>query len=79
MDLPDHYPLANASWAEKDTWLAAEVPPYDRIREAAPWLRTDEQIRWYLDGLREAQADPTHAAAVAQLFGPALAQIKIPQ
>ena len=66
--LPDHYPIADASWDEKLSWLEAVPPPHDRIRRAAPWLTTDTQVRWYLDGLREAIADPETCERVARMF-----------
>jgi hypothetical protein len=72
MELPDHYPLANAPDKEVLSWAYATEPPYGRIREAAPWLRTDEQVRWYLEGLREALANPDLVETVGGLSGPAL-------
>lgn len=77
--LPAHYPLANAAWSEKMSWLDAETPPFERIRSAAPWLTTDQQVTWYLDGLREALAEPELTRRVAGLFGEALAEIVVPQ
>jgi len=76
MELPDHYPLANAPDEEVLSWASAPVPPFERIREAAPWLKTDGQVRWYLEGLREADANPNLVEAVGGLFGPALDQIR---
>ena len=76
MELPDHYPLANASREEVLSWAAATEPPYDRIREAVPWLKTGDQIRSYCEGLREALANPDLVTAVHGLFGPALQEIR---
>jgi hypothetical protein len=76
MDLPDHYPLANAPREEVLSWARTDEPPYARIREAVPWLRTDDQIRWYCDGLREALSNPDLVKAVGCLFGPALDEIQ---
>ena len=64
--LPDHYPIADASWEEKLSWLEAVPPPYRRIRNAAPWLTTDRTVEWYLDGLREAIADPETSERLAR-------------
>jgi hypothetical protein len=74
--LPDHYPLANAPGEEALSWADLGEPPYARIREAAPWLRTDDQVRWYCEGLREALSDPDLRDAVAGLFGPALDELR---
>lgn len=76
MELPDHYPLANATRDEVLSWAAAAEPPYERIREAVPWLKTEDQIRAYREGLREALAKPELAEAVGGLFGPALDKIR---
>ena len=76
MELPDHYPLANAPGEEVLSWAYATEPPYRPIREAAPWLNTDEQIRWYVEGLREALTSPDPVETVGGLFGPALDAIR---
>jgi hypothetical protein len=76
MELPDRYPLANASREEVLSWAAGTEPPYERIREAVPWLKTEDQIRSYCEGLQEALADPDLTRAVGDLFGPALDEIR---
>jgi hypothetical protein len=79
IDLPDHYPIANAAWEEKMAWLDAETPPFERIREAAPWLNGDDSVRAYLDGMREALSMPSEQIdAIRHLFGAELGKIKLP-
>ena len=68
--LPENYPMADAPWDEKLSWLDAVPPPYQRIRNAAPWLTTDRQVEWYLDGLREAVADRETCQRLARFIGP---------
>lgn len=68
VSLPENYPIADASWEEKEAWLDAPIPPYGRVREAAPWLNTDMQVDWYLDGLRAAMANPEGSANVVRLL-----------
>jgi len=77
--LPDHYPVANASWEEKLSWLDASPPPFDRMREALPWLETDEQLGWWIEGMRDAISHPERSEALAELLGSALNRIKVPQ
>lgn len=52
MALPEHYPFADASDAEVRFWVGAGRPAYPRIREAAPWLKSDAEVEAYLAGLR---------------------------
>lgn len=78
-ELPDYYPIANASWEEKLSWLDAEQPPFDRMREAISWLDTEEQLGWWIEGLRDAIAHPERSEALAELLGPALDHIEVPQ
>jgi hypothetical protein len=54
-DLPEWYPLANASDAQIDRWLAAEKPPYDEMRAALPWLDQPYQFDAWVVGIREAR------------------------
>ena len=49
--LPDHYQFALASDADLLEWAHSGEPPYDKMRVAAPWLRRDESIRAYLEGV----------------------------
>jgi hypothetical protein len=72
MELPDHYPLAKASDEEALSWADASEPHYRRIREAAPWLKTDDQVRSYCEGLREGLASP----GLGSLFGLALQEVR---
>jgi len=55
-ELPDWYPLANASDAQIDQWLAMEKPPHDEMREALPWLNQPYQFDAWITGMREARA-----------------------
>lgn len=68
-ELPDYYSIANAPWEQKLSWLDAEVSPYERILEAAPWYDRNEQVDWYLESMRELLTDPNRLAAIKQLLG----------
>ncbi len=49
--LPDHYPFALASDADLLEWAHSSEPPFDKMHIAAPWLRREESIRAYLEGV----------------------------
>ena len=76
MELPDRYPLASASREEVISWAYAAKPPFELVRQAAPWLKTNDQVRWYCEGIREALENPGLVKAVGELFGPALGEIR---
>jgi hypothetical protein len=79
MSLPTYYPVANASRAEKLAWLDADPLPFERIREAAPWLMSNDEVRYYLDGMRDAMAMPDERKkALAEFFEPAFGTIIFP-
>lgn len=52
-ELPQWYPLANATDDEIGTWLAAAVPPYEEMREALPWYNHKYQFDAWIEGVRE--------------------------
>ncbi len=74
-ELPDYYPIANATWAEKLEWLKGEVPPYARILEAAPWYSREEQVDWCLESLREWLKHPAFAPFAKKNSDPAFNRI----
>ena len=74
--LPEWYPLANASSAEVDQWLTAKVPPFAGMRQALPWLNTDDALNCWLEGLRFARANG--AGAYLNDAFPSLSAIPLP-
>ena len=52
VDLPDWYPFANAREEEIAAWLAADTPPYDKMRIALPWMTTEEELEQWRIGMR---------------------------
>lgn len=73
--LPAWYPLANATDAQITAWSRADRRPYDEMREALPWLKTEAQLDGWLDAVRD--IDPATAARLAE-FLPGLAKIPLP-
>ncbi len=49
--LPNHYPLALASTSTLLDWAHRQNPPFAAIRIVTGWLKRDEEIRSYLDGI----------------------------
>lgn len=75
-DLPDWYPLANASDAQIDRWLTAEKPPYEEMRGALPWLDQPYQFNAWIEGLRDAR-ERVDCEQIADAF-PAIGLIPLP-
>ncbi len=53
MSLPTHYPFAAFEPSELLRWAHMIEPPYDKLQRVAPWLKTDSEMRSYLDGVIE--------------------------
>ena len=49
--LPDHYPMALAPDATLLEWAHREDTPFAAMRIATGWLKHDDEIRSYLDGV----------------------------
>ena len=65
-DLPDWYPLANATDQEIAAWLTADKPPYNEMRAALPWLSNEHQLEAWLDRLRKVEG--TDASLLGNLI-----------
>jgi hypothetical protein len=74
-ELPLWYPLANATDEQIDAWHRAEHPPFDEMREALPWLRSEAQLRGWLDAARD--IEPEQVRNLMEWF-PAIGQIPVP-
>lgn len=53
--LPGWYPLANATEAQIESWLVVGRPPYAEMRQALPWLSSENEFDAWLTGWREAR------------------------
>lgn len=49
--LPSYYPIAQLPLATLLEWAHLSEPPYDQTRDAAPWLKGDNEVRSYLTGV----------------------------
>lgn len=67
-ELPGWYPLANATDAEIDSWLAAANPSYDEMRKALPWLDEPGQLDAWISGVREGRAASSDENRCARMF-----------
>ena len=67
--LPDHYPFADATRQEILAWVDAAELPAKRMFEALPWYSTEQQLAWYLAGIREALGNPELSDAVDRVSG----------
>ena len=76
-DLPDWYPLANATDEQIDRWLAADQLPYAEMRDALPWLDEQTGFDAWIKGLRSARAWVGGAEMIATAF-PGIALIPLP-
>lgn len=55
-ELPEWYPLANATDNEIDAWLKADTSPYDEMQRALRWLKHPYQFNAWIGGVREGKA-----------------------
>lgn len=76
-DLPEWYPLANATDDQIDAWLAADQPPYAEMRDALPWLDQQYQFDAWIKGVRETKAQIPDGEWLAT-FLPGVALIPLP-
>ena len=49
--LPDHYPFALAPDAVLLDWAHRADPPFAAMRIVTDWLKRDDEIRSYLEGV----------------------------
>lgn len=53
IELPEWYPLANATDDEIELWLAATSLPYPEMRAALPWLNERYEFDCWIEAVRE--------------------------
>ena len=75
--LPDWYPFANARVDEIDGWLIAAHPPYEQMRDALPWLRSEDELGAWLAAAREAKVDLIDREQLLKLL-PGIEKIPMP-
>jgi hypothetical protein len=68
VELPEWYPLANATEDEIDGWLKADVPPYDEMQRALPWLKHPHEFDTWISGVREGNAANIDYGRLLELF-----------
>ncbi len=52
-DLPDWYPLADATDKQIEPWLAVDTSPYQEMHDALPWLDHDYELNAWIASVRD--------------------------